>query len=135
MAKFIIVSIVSGILFGFMDGLINVNPIAVKMYEIYKPIAKTSVNIKAGIMIDLFYGFILAAIFLLLYRSLPGEIGIVKGLSYALIVWFMRVVMSVITQWMMYEVPLNTLMYSLLTGLVEMLVLGILYGLTLKPLE
>jgi hypothetical protein len=133
MTKYILISIVSGILFGIMDGAINANPIAVKMYEIYKPIAKTTVNIKVGIVIDLLYGFTLAALFLLLYRSLPGEVGIVKGLSFALIVWFLRVAMSVITQWMMYEVPLNTLIYTLLTGLVEMAILGILYGLTLKP--
>jgi hypothetical protein len=133
MTKYILISIVSGILFGIMDGVINANPIAVKMHEIYKPIAKTTVNVKAGILIDLFYGFTLAALFLLLYRSLPGEVGIVKGLSFALIVWFIRVVMSVVTQWMMYEVPINALVYALLTGLFEMIILGTLYGLTLRP--
>jgi hypothetical protein len=34
----------------------------------------------AGIIIDLAYGFILAALFLLFYQSLPSEIGIVKVL-------------------------------------------------------
>jgi hypothetical protein len=31
------------------------------------------------------------------------------------------------------DMPLKTLIYSLLTGLAEMLVLGILYGLSLHP--
>ena len=133
MASYIIVSIVSGVLFGILDGLINANPIAVRLFEVFKPIAKTSLNFVAGIIIDLAYGFILAALFLLLYPSLPGEAGLVKGVCFALMVWFFRVVMGVASQWMMYKVPAKTLLYSLLAGLGEMLVLGILYGLALHP--
>jgi hypothetical protein len=133
MASYIIVSIVSGVLFGILDGLINANPIAVRLFEVFKPIAKTSLNFVAGMIIDLAYGFILAALFLLLYPSLPGEAGLVKGVCFALMVWFFRVVMSVASQWMMYKVPAKTLLYSLLAGLGEMLVLGILYGLALHP--
>ena len=126
-------SVVSGILFGVLDGLINANPVASRLYEVYKPIAKTSINLVAGMIIDLAYGFILAALFLLLYPSLPGEVGLVKGVSFGLIAWFFRVVMSVASQWMMYKVPAKALGYSLLAGLGEMLVLGILYGLALPP--
>jgi len=133
MTSYIIVSIISGILFGVLDGLINANPVATRLFEIYKPIAKTSLNFVAGIIIDLAYGFILAALFLLLYPSLPGEAGLVKGVCFALMVWFFRVVMGVASQWMMYKVPAKTLLYSLLAGLGEMLVLGILYGLALHP--
>jgi len=129
--SYIIVSIVSGVLFGILDGLINANPIANKLYEVYKPIAKTSINFVAGMTIDLAYGFILAALFLLVYPSLPGEVGFVKGISFALMVWFFRVVMSVASQWMMFKVPWKALVYTLLAGLGEMLILGILYGLAL----
>ena len=135
MTSYIIVSIVSGVLFGVMDGLIHANPLAVRLFECFKPIAKQSLNMVAGIVIDLAYGFILAGIFLLLYPSLPGEAGLVKGLSYAVMVWFLRVVMSVASQWMTYKVPGKTLLYILLAGLGEMLVLGILYGLTLHPIS
>jgi hypothetical protein len=76
----------------------------------------------------------MAGVFLLLYQSLPGEAGIVKGISFALIVWLFRVLMYVATQWMMFNVPVVTLFYMLISGLDEMLILGILYGLTLKPL-
>jgi hypothetical protein len=131
MTTYIVVSIVSGILFGILDGLINANPVAQRLYDVYKPIAKTSLNVVAGVVIDLAYGFIIAAVFLLLYTSLPGETGIVKGLSFAILVWFFRVVMSVASTWIMYTVSARTLVYTLLAGLAEMLALGILYGLTL----
>lgn len=133
MSSYIIVSFVSGILFAVLDGLINANPFAQKIHEVYKPIARTSVNVPAGVVIDLVYGFVMAGIFLLLYRSLPGEAGLVKGISFAFLVWFFRVVMSVASNWIMFKVPIRTLLYMLLTGLGEMLILGILCGLTLKP--
>jgi len=101
------VSILSGILLGIMDGLINANPLARKLYEFYKPIAKTSVNITTGVIIDLIYGFVMAGMFLLLYQSLPGITGIVKGISFAFLVWFFRVVMYVATQWMTLNVSGN----------------------------
>ena len=133
MVGYIIVGIVSGILFGILDGVIHANSLAQRLYDVYKPIAKTSLNLPAGIMIDLVYGFVMAGMFLLLYKSLPGEIGLVKGISFALLMWFFRVVMYIASQWMMFDVPVETLLYTLFTGLGEMLILGVLYGLTLKP--
>jgi hypothetical protein len=131
--KYIIVSIISGILFGIMDGLINVNHLAQGLYEVFRPIAKTAINVPTGIVIDLIYGFVMAGVFLLLYRSLPGETGLLRGISFAFLIWFFRVVMSVISGWMMFNVSIGALLYTLITGLGEMLILGILYGLTLKP--
>ena len=133
MTTYIVVSIVGGILFGMLDGLINANPVAHRLYEVYKPIARTSLNMIAGVVIDLAYGFILAAVFLLLYPSLPGETGLVKGLCFGILAWFFRGVMSAASTWMMYRVPARTVLYTLFAGLVEMLALGILYGLTLRP--
>jgi len=133
MTRYVIVSLVSGILFGVLDGLINANPLAQRLYAVYKPIARTSLNPVAGIAIDIFYGFVMAGLFLVLYNSLPGETGLVKGLSFALMLWFFRVLMYVATQWMMFNVPVAALLYTLVTGLGEVLILGILYGLTLKP--
>ena len=133
MIRYIIVSIVSGILFGILDGVINANPLAQRLYEVYKPIARTSINPLAGIVIDLIYGFVMAGVFLLLYKSLPGETGLVKGVSFTFLVWFFRVVMYAASQWVMFNVPVEALLYSLVAGLGEMLILGVLYGLTLKP--
>jgi hypothetical protein len=133
MLRYVLVSLGSGLLFGLLDGLLNANPLAVRLFEVYRPIAKSSVNAAAGIGIDLAYGFILAAVFLLLYPSLPGQTGIVKGLSFGVIVWFFRAVMQAASTWMMFNVPAATIGYGLVAGLVEMLILGSLYGLTLRP--
>jgi hypothetical protein len=113
--------------------VINANPFAQRLYQAYGPILKKSINPAAGIAIDLAYGFIMAGLFLLLYQSLPGQSGFMKGLSFGVMVWFFRVVMSAASTWVMFTVPGNTIFYNLLTGLGEMLVLGILYGLTLLP--
>lgn len=133
MIGYTVIGMISGILFGLLDGVINANPLAQRLYAVYKPIAKTSINPLAGLVIDLVYGFVMAGAFLLLYNSLPGSTGLVKGLSFAVLVWFFRVVMYVASQWMMYQVPAKTLLYTLVAGLGEMLILGVLYGLTLKP--
>jgi hypothetical protein len=133
MRRYVIISIAGGIIFGLLDGFINANPTAVNLYAIFIPLARQSVNVPAGIVIDLLYGFILAGLFLLLYQSLPGSTGIRKGVSFAITVWFLRVVMGAASQWMMFEIPAATLLYTLVAGFFEMLVLGIIYGLTLKP--
>jgi hypothetical protein len=135
MLRYILVSLGSGLLFGVLDALLNANPLAVRLFAVYKPIARSSVNPLAGMAIDIAYGFIMAGIFLLLYESLPGGTGILKGLSFGLIAWFFRVVMQAASSWVMFEMPLQTAAYSLVAGLLEMLLIGLLYGLTLKPFE
>ncbi len=132
MRRYIIISIAGGLLFGLLDGLINANPVAMNLYAVFSPLARASINVPAGILIDLVYGFILAGLFLLFRTSLPGKTGLQKGISFSVIVWFLRVVMSVLSQWMMFDIPLSALLYSLITGLFEMLALGILYGVTLE---
>ena len=134
MTTYVIVAVISGILFGVLDAVINANPLAQRLFQVYAPIARTSLNPAVGIVIDLVYGFVMGGVFLLLYQSLPGSSGLFKGISFALIAWFFRVVMSVASQWVMFRVPTRTLLYSLATGLGEMLIVGILYGLTLRPL-
>jgi hypothetical protein len=133
MVKYILISIISGVLFGVMDGIINANPYARKLFEVYKPITKIKINAPIGMIIDLIYGFVMAGLFLVIYTGLPGETGLLKGLSFAGIAWFFRVVMSVASSFVMYNIPIKTLAYSLLSGLGEMLILGILFGLTLRP--
>jgi len=132
MLRYIVVSIVSGLAFGILDGLINANPMAVKVYELYKPIQRTKINVPVGVFIDLIYGFIMAGLFLLLYKAFPGKTGIQKGLIYGCIIWFFRVVMHSVSNWMMFEESLQTLLYTMLAGFVEMIILGLIYGLFFK---
>ena len=132
MIRYIIAAILTGLMFGIMDGLINANPYAVKLMECYKPIARQGINIPAGLMIDLMYGFAISGIYLLIIPVLPTDYGIMKGLTYGLGMWFFRVLMGVVSSWMMFTVPGKTLVYFLLTGLIEMAILGIVNGLILK---
>lgn len=132
MLRYVVVSVFGGVILGFLDGLINANPYSQKLFEVYKPIAKSSVNIVLGFGIDILYGFVMAGLFLLLYKSLPGEIMLLKGLSFGLIVSFFSVVMHVLSQLMMFKVPANALVYMFLTGLAEMLIVSIFLSLTLK---
>lgn len=127
MIKFILKSLLIGIIFGFLDGLIHANPIAENLYDIYEPISRDSINVIAGIIIDIVYGFILCGVFLLLHKSLPG-VGFVKGLGYGVLMWIFRVMMYAITQWMMFAIPLETILYMILAGLFEMLIIGGLIG-------
>jgi len=129
MVRYIIASILTGLLFGTMDGLIHGNKYAKRLLDCYNPIAKQSINVPAGMMIDLIYGFIISGIFIIILPALPTEIRIIKGLAYGAGIWFFRVLMGVISNWMMYKVPGKTLIYLLLTGLIEMLIIGILNGL------
>jgi hypothetical protein len=131
MLRYIITSLLSGALFGLMDGFINGNPLARKLYAIYEPISRSSINIIAGLIVDLAYGFIIAGVFLLFYRSLPGKSRLLKGVTFSLIIWFFRVVMQVTSQGIMFRIPVLTLLYTLCAGLLEMLILGIVYGFAL----
>lgn len=133
MATYVIVSTVAGVPFGVLDAVLNGNPLARRLQADYQPIARRTIHIPAGVAIDLLYGFVLAALFLLLFDSLPGGSGVLKGVSFAGIAWFLRVVMSVAGQWMTLTVSRRAHVYALVAGLLELLVLGVLYGLTLEP--
>lgn len=135
MIRYIIVSVVNGILFGVLDAAINANPLAQRLFEVYKPIAKTAINVPAGFLIDILYGLAMGFIFLVLYNALPGAKGLTRGLVFGLIVWFFRVLMNTVSSWMMFNVPLEALLYSAAAGLVEMLIIGMIYGIFLRPLK
>ncbi len=133
MITYIAVGLGSGVLFAILDGLLNANPLARKLYRVYDAIARKRVNIPIGFAIDIVYGFAMSALYRTLHASLPGGAAIVKGLCFAGIAWFFRVVMGVASEWMTRRVPPAALAYTLIAGLAEMLALGILYALTLGP--
>jgi hypothetical protein len=79
MLRYLIVSIGSGILFGVLDGVIHANPLARRLFAAYEPIARTSINVPAGVIIDLGYGFALAGMFLLLYPRVSWDATALRG--------------------------------------------------------
>lgn len=132
MIRYIVASVLTGVLFAILDSVINGNPLAVKLMECYKPIAREGINIPAGIAIDLVYGFVISGVYLLLIPVLPAGSWFIKGVVFGTGIWFFRVVMNVVSSWMMFNIPCKTLIYILLAGLAEMILLGILNGLVLK---
>lgn len=129
--RIVVVGLAAGLAFAVLDVVVNVNPLARRLYAVYGPITRTSVNAPLGTVFDLVAGVVMAALFVLLSPALPGG-AIAKGLAFGAIAWFFRVAMGVASQATMYTVPGATLAYTLAAGLVEMLILGCLYALALR---
>ena len=131
MALYLLAGTLGGILFAVMDALINANPLAVRLLSAYKPIARPRVKIAAGIIIDLAYGLILAALFLFTSPLLTFAPVPLNGLLFGCGIWFLRVAMSALSNWMMFAVPFKAIAYQAISGLFEILLLGVLYSLIL----
>jgi hypothetical protein len=128
-----VVGLVGGMAFLILDAALNANPVAQRLYAVYQPIARPSVNALAGSAIDLAYGVILAAVFVTLRSSLPGDASLLKGMSFGLVVWFLRVFMRVAGEWVTTVVPPSTLAYTLLAGLVQVLPVTTIIAVLLPP--
>ncbi len=134
MRRQIVVGLVAGVTFLVLDGVLNANPLAQRLYDAYGPIARPSVNVLAGSAIDLAYGVILAALFFTLWPSLPGRTSLMKGLWFGIMVWFFRVFMKVAGEWLTTTVPASTHAYTLVAGLVQvLLVVGVIALLLPQP--
>jgi uncharacterized membrane protein YagU involved in acid resistance len=131
MRREILVGLAAGVAFLVLDGLLNANPLAQQVYAAYRPIARSSVNAVAGSLVDLGYGLILAVLFVTLRHCLPGRTDLMKGMSFGVMVWFLRVVMRVAGEWVVTTVPASAHLYSLLAGLVQMLLVAGLIALLL----
>ena len=131
MLRIILVGLAAGVAFLITDAVLNANPLAQRLYAAYSPIARASVNALAGSLIDLAYGMILTVLFVTLWPGLPGETGLVKGLSFGLMVWFLRVVMRVASDWVTTTVPSSTHAYALVGGLIQILLVTALIALLL----
>jgi hypothetical protein len=122
MLRRIAVGLVAGVAFLVLDVVLNANPLAQQLYAVYRPIARPSVNALAGSLVDLGYGVMLALLFQGLRPSLPGRHAYAQGLSFGGIVWFLRVVMRVAGEWVFTVVPARAHLYTLLGGLVQVLI-------------
>jgi hypothetical protein len=130
-SRVLAVGLAAGLMFAVMDGLINANPVAQRLYAAYRPIARESVNAPLGLMFDFVSAIVMAVLFVALTPALPGG-WTNKGIAFGLIGWFFRVAMGTASQAVMFRVPFSALLYGLLTGLTEMLALGLLYGALLR---
>jgi hypothetical protein len=129
--RVVMVGLAAGLLFAILDGAINANPAAQRLYAVYQPIARKSINAPLGLAFDLVSGIIMAFLFVALSSSLPSGWA-ASGLGFGLIAWFFRVAMASASQVVMFRVPAPTVLYGLVTGLGEMIALGLLYSAFLR---
>ncbi len=127
-----IVGMAAGLVFAILDGLLNANPLARRLYAVYQPIARESVNAPLGVAFDVISGIVMAVLFVLLAPVLPGP-QFAKGLAFGMIAWFFRVAMGVAAQAVMFQIPVPALAYTLASGFVEMSIIGLLYAAALHP--
>ena len=130
--RVLFVGLAVGLLFAVLDGLINANPIAQRLYSVYRPIARQSVNAPLGLSFDFVSGIVMAFLFVALASALPGG-WLAKGIAFGLIAWFFRVAMASASQVVMFRVPAPAVLYGLCTGLAEMVALGAVCGALLRP--
>lgn len=133
MKRLMAVGLGAGLLFLVLDGVIHANPLAQRLYAVYESLARPGLNALLGLAIDLGYGLALAALFVRLRPSLPGRNGVVKGLAFGLGVWFLRVVMNVVGQWVTWTVPTSTHVHTLLAGLLQVAAVSVFLGALLTP--
>jgi hypothetical protein len=81
-------------------------------------------KVRLALVFEVINGFMLALIYVLIHGSLPGQ-GWVKGISYGLIVWGLRVVMWAFATYMMTDMSPILIGINVVTGLVEVLILGV----------
>lgn len=133
MTEYVLVSLGVGVLFVVLDGLLNMNPLAQRVHAAYEPIARKTLDPVPATAIDMAYGFVVAGLYLLLHESLPGAGWAAKAASYAVILWVLRVVMGVLSHWVMFDVPARSHLYDIAAGLLEMLAIAALCAAVLGP--
>jgi hypothetical protein len=84
---------------------------------------------RLGILFEVINGFMLALVYALIHASLPGQ-GWVRGISYGLVVWGLRVVMWAFSTFMMTDMSPILIGINVVTGLVEVLILGVAISIT-----
>jgi cellulose synthase/poly-beta-1,6-N-acetylglucosamine synthase-like glycosyltransferase len=80
---------------------------------------------------ELVNGFMLAVIYAVIHSSLPGR-GWKKGIRYGLLVWGLRVVMWAFSTYMMTDTHPVLIVVNVVTGLIEVLILGIVIAVIYK---
>ncbi|MFH1784658.1 MAG: hypothetical protein ABH868_07220 [bacterium] len=116
---------------GVMSGFLSVSVFKLPIFVCDSTLWHQQFNPALSVFLDIIYGIILAGLFNLLYMSIPGE-GLMKGISFGLIVWFFKVVMAMGSIRVMFDVSNKILMYWTFAGLVEMMIIGSVLGIFYK---
>ena len=123
--RFLVAGIVASILFLVLDAIFGMIGGLIGMQLFGLPLEQPSeVKMMIGPIFELINGFMLATIYAIIHPSLPGQ-GWQKGVSYGLIVWGLRVVMWAFSNYMMTDMPPVLIVITVVTGLIEVLILGV----------
>jgi len=130
--RFVITGIVASILFLVLDAVFGVLGGVIGQQAFGIPAgAPDESKMGLGLLFELVNGFMLAAVYAVIYPALPGK-GWVKGLSYGMIVWGLRVLMWAFSTYMMTAMSPALIGITVLTGLVEALIICVVIA-TLYP--
>ncbi|MFP4024168.1 MAG: hypothetical protein ACLFVR_06540 [Thiohalospira sp.] len=123
--KIILLCFLIGFIFALLEFILHANPLVKNLSGIYEPVSRGWDIIIASFIIDIIYGTVLSLFYLILYKSLPGQ-GMMKGIIYGILLWFLRITILTLTQWMVYPVSAGTIIYMIFAGLPEMIIIGAL---------
>jgi hypothetical protein len=135
MKRLLVAGIVASVLFLVLDGLLGITGglIGQQVFGVtagQPPQAKMMI----GLIFELINGFMLALIYAVIHRGLPGQ-GWQKGISYGLIVWGLRVVMWAFSTYMLTDMSPVLIIITVVTGLIEVLILGVVIALIYREGE
>jgi len=116
---------------GVISGFFSVEVFKLPIFVSDSTLWRHEFNPALSIFLDIIYGIVLAGLFNLLYMSIPGE-GVVKGISFGLIIWFFKVVMAMGSIRIMFNVSDKILIYWTFSGLVELAIIGSVLGIFYK---
>jgi hypothetical protein len=123
--RFLVAGIVASILFLVLNAIFGMLGGLIGMQLFGLPLEQPSeVKMMIGPIFELINGFMLALIYAIIHPDLPGQ-GWKKGVSYGLIVWGLRVVMWAFSNYMMTDMPPVLIVITVVTGLIEVLILGV----------
>lgn len=120
--KFIVCGVATGILFLFLDVAVAIATSPILSPYSSLPVWKNPPDIAAGTLFDLVNGFILAGVYSIIYKGIPGE-GWRKGLNYGIMVGLFRVLMAAFSTLVVYNVPQEVVLVNLLAGYAEIVLL------------
>jgi hypothetical protein len=125
--RLIVAGIAASVLFLVLDAVLGTAGGFIGAQVFGVPVEQPPVfeaKVKFGLIFELINGFMLAIIYAVIHPSLPGQ-GWKKGIGYGLLVWGLRVVMGAFSTYTMTDMSPVLIAITVVTGLIEVLILAI----------
>jgi len=133
--RFLIAGIVASVLFLVLDAVLGIAGGLIGASVFGLPAGQPDeAKMTIGLAFELINGFMLTTVYAVIHPSLPGR-GWRKGISFGLMVWGLRVVMWAFSTYMMTDLAPVSIAISVVTGLIEVLILGLAIATTYRDGE